>query len=266
MNDQGSHHRRLAFTVPELLAVVAIIAIIMSILLPSMTTARKHTYSAICASNLRQLTTAWRTYASDTRGRFVPSWQSNGGYTIGVGTHWYIVIETYYEKNKDLLLCPSAALKMHPPGPAGNFGTATHAMKVGSPSVHRGITDRDYVSYGLNNWLEDPSIVGTGSAGGRPNDWFIDRLSSAGGFANTPVLGDGVWPDQGWPLASDLKPGSSIDPMAFATSGYMQRFYLDRHMEAVNLSYIDCSVNSVKIKNLWSQKWHRLFVTVAEIP
>ncbi len=59
-------HRR-AFTVPELLAVVAIIMIIISILLPSLVKARKITYIAVCASNQHQIGVAQQNYLIDSR-------------------------------------------------------------------------------------------------------------------------------------------------------------------------------------------------------
>lgn len=59
-------HRR-AFTVPELLAVVAIIMIIISILMPSLVKARRITYIAICASNQHQIGIAQQNYLIDSR-------------------------------------------------------------------------------------------------------------------------------------------------------------------------------------------------------
>lgn len=254
------------FTVPEMLCVVAICVIILATLMPSLNQGRKHAMTAACASNVRQLTMSWRSFAADTGGRFVESWQSNGGTSTGVGTHWYVVLRSYYNRDLNLLLCPSARLRMIGPGNGGNYATSAFAWKVGTPSVHRGITTEDYGSYGLNNWLEDPTVIGTGTGGARPNDWFINRFSAAGGHSDVPVLGDGCWPDQGWPLASDLMPTSTIDPMSTPTAGYMKRFALDRHIESVNLSYLDCSVRTVKVKNLWAHKWHKAFVTKAEMP
>ncbi len=46
---------RRAFTVPELLAVIALIVIIISILLPSVGKGREHGHAAVCKSNLHQL-------------------------------------------------------------------------------------------------------------------------------------------------------------------------------------------------------------------
>ena len=248
-----------------MLAVVAICVIILSMLMPALTQGKKHAMTAACASNQRQLTMAWRTFAADTGGRFVESWQSNGGFATGWGTHWYVSLARYYNRDKAVLLCPSARLRLVAPGNGGNYATAAHAWKV-QPAAHRGASTEDYGSYGLNNWLENPASVGTGAGGSRPNDWFIDRLAAAGGHSGVPVLGDGSWPDQGWPLASDLMPSSTLDPMASPTAGYMKRFCLDRHTEAVNLSFMDCSTRTVKIKNLWSHTWHKTFVTKAELP
>lgn len=58
------------FTVPEVLAVVAIIMIILSILLPSLSRARIITYRTTCAANMRNWGMALRSYANMNRGFF----------------------------------------------------------------------------------------------------------------------------------------------------------------------------------------------------
>ncbi len=59
-----SHRSRRAFTVPEMLAVVAIIVIVLSILLPSMAGARETSKTAQCANNLHQLGLALRQFTA----------------------------------------------------------------------------------------------------------------------------------------------------------------------------------------------------------
>jgi prepilin-type processing-associated H-X9-DG protein len=56
----------------ELLIVVAIVAILLSILLPSVQGARRQARAAVCGSNLRQLAIANNTYATDSAGRYCP--------------------------------------------------------------------------------------------------------------------------------------------------------------------------------------------------
>jgi prepilin-type N-terminal cleavage/methylation domain-containing protein len=60
--------RRRAFTLIEVLVVVAIIALLISILIPSLDRARKVARMVVCQSNLRTLMTAFLTYSSETKG------------------------------------------------------------------------------------------------------------------------------------------------------------------------------------------------------
>ncbi|MEQ9617474.1 MAG: type II secretion system protein [Phycisphaerales bacterium] len=53
------------FTMIELLVTIAVVAILVSILLPALGGARDSARTVRCASNLRQLAIAWRVYAND---------------------------------------------------------------------------------------------------------------------------------------------------------------------------------------------------------
>jgi prepilin-type N-terminal cleavage/methylation domain-containing protein len=59
-----------AFTLIEVLVVVAIIALLVAILLPSLARARDQARTGVCASNLRQLYYGWSMYAQDNDGRY----------------------------------------------------------------------------------------------------------------------------------------------------------------------------------------------------
>lgn len=58
------------FTLLEVLIVVAIIALLAAVLLPSLAAARAQARRGVCASNLKQLHLAWTSYLEVSKGRF----------------------------------------------------------------------------------------------------------------------------------------------------------------------------------------------------
>lgn len=76
-----------AFTLVELLVVIGIIAVLISILLPSLSRARESAKSVTCASNLRQIGAALNIYAAANKGS-LPYGYWSGGSTPSASGDW----------------------------------------------------------------------------------------------------------------------------------------------------------------------------------
>lgn len=144
-----------AFTVPELLAVVAIIMVVMSILLPTMGQGRDIARKAICASNLHQQGLAMINYTINT--------QHYPGHAARMNGHIAAVWPTrirLYGDGVGMFNCPSA-----PPGfqwrvvtgaPGGVYATKEQVSKWGYLLGERllvvGGGSGMPFTYGYNDW------------------------------------------------------------------------------------------------------------------
>src|ERR1700759_3030572 len=72
---QISRKSRAGFSLVELIVVMGIISLLISILLPTLVTARRHAEQANCASNLHQIGMALISYANANQGT-LPAWSA----------------------------------------------------------------------------------------------------------------------------------------------------------------------------------------------
>ena len=85
--------KRVAFTLIELLTVIAIIAILAAILIPAISNVRKSANEANCTSNLRQISAAYLLMIADNKNILIPAIPAEGSGSA-LNTKWY------NEKNK----------------------------------------------------------------------------------------------------------------------------------------------------------------------
>jgi len=278
--------RRKAFTLVELLVVIAVIALLLAILLPALEKAGRQARAAACQVNLRQWDTALATVAEDNEGRFLrddsmrpvamtPLWILSGRCFGDWSDDRLHASSQYHGIRTKGMLCPEATM----PGNGGTGGGAEGGGdgRLGIDYKYEtmgGATARAWVlteispqqgvyciSYGLNGWLfERPGEpldplerLREGMKGPQPPSYtniFLLRRT-----AGVPMLLDCMY-------YSALPTDNDTPPMApdYAANG-MGGFCMDRHSGHINALFLDWSVRRVGLKELWTLKWHENFNT-----
>jgi prepilin-type N-terminal cleavage/methylation domain-containing protein len=105
-----------AFTLAELLVVMAIIAILAALLLPTLATSKEQGKRTNCRSNLHQLVLALQMYAGDNKDNLLPGTCDDGlDYPPVISDNSWLLI-THYSDNPLIIGCPGLPAPFVPGG------------------------------------------------------------------------------------------------------------------------------------------------------
>lgn len=225
-------HRRYsrAFSLVELLIVIAIIAIVAAVLLPVLAAAQAKGRQTACLNNLRQLVSCWLVYADDNGSKFADNLPLV--YLPSVSNNWALGNMKIPNESTNAGLLRRGELFP--------YTTQTSLYKCPSDPSFTGTTPR-VRSYSMNSWIGNQymlqgitgnaDVVGVNNFGretGYPN-FVIENQVRLLGASSLWVIGDedqASIDDPWWLVTMD-------DSQPFAS------FPASRHTRGYNLSFAD---------------------------
>ncbi len=223
MHTQTPCHRKRGFTLIELLVVVAIIALLIAILLPSLSRAREQAYQVKCAANLNQIFKGMYYYAEDKKNGngYLPqlSFQS----TLDLinkanwkGSIWCYQILPYVEVKRSkagskqgFYRCPAEE------NPRYYYIENERDKKlIGTEIVDDPIGEKAATDFGwregeigssklLEEWVEPVSFTGSCDSNMKNNMWYFVVAGAAAPDIETPRRLDSLDKPYCWPLLAE---------------------------------------------------------------
>jgi hypothetical protein len=221
----------------------------MSILMPALSRAKAQAQAVVCSSNLHQWALAFKMFTDDNGGQFTSSF------------YWMLYMKSYVKRQEtqsDLLVCaPGEEPEDEQLAKTKKIffcPTATKTLAQGgrSPFVaweHEEDGDITRGSFGLNQWV----TLNTG--GGR--SWeLLWKSPNVAGAMYVPMFMDCTQYYNVCPYFSDTPPAYEGEPSS-GNDDEMRRVCINRHNMAIDIAFLDFSVQRTKLNKLWDLHWHR---------
>ncbi len=238
--------QRKGFTLIELLVVISIIALLMSIMMPALSRVKEEALKISCMSRLRQWAVPVQMYTSENNGKFSDATSSaiSGGQNFGA---YQIIYRDFWQENPEVLICPEATKTLEEG--VTDYGCVLNlnpTVRDEYTSIHKDF----YHSYGYNNFCYNPSH------GGNMLKGKVWRTIEQRSPEEIPIYGCNRQ-QAAKPQAGDAPPDYSGQPSSGNWADEMRRYCVDRHNKKINLLFLDFTVRTVTLKQLWRLKWHK---------
>ena len=236
--------RRSAFTLVELLSVIAIIGVLAAILIPTVGRMRKSAHAATCTTGLRQVGAAVLLFAGEHKGR-VPTPNSS---LSGVG-HWHVQIAPYFgvefaaetDPNKmkavkvgqpaGCPLAPHYASGSDVQGIGASYGWTAVPIVYGMPELQRGVYLNQVPNPGRTIMIGER--WGKNAAGGRDTNWQVEPP-----YVTTPLNTD------------ETDAGGAVGAVRISHGGRTNFLFFDGHVAAF-VPADTYQASNLGIRNLW---------------
>jgi len=222
------------FTLIELLVVVAVIAILMSILMPALRRARIVARRVVCGTNLRQIAFACNLYVDEHDGYFLQAGGSVafyfGGWAGKIG-HIPRPLNKYFDLPADLTDANEPKIFCCPGDRGGRPG----------PWLY----EKVYTASG-NSYMTNPCLIGSGSIPETPDTLLplrqelnkqLDNLHISRVQSPSVLLLVG---DYGW--------YNQMNPQPFPDPEWKRLVEWHGREDSHNLAYLDCHVKFLKLR------------------
>jgi prepilin-type N-terminal cleavage/methylation domain-containing protein/prepilin-type processing-associated H-X9-DG protein len=250
--------RNKAFTLIELLVVISIVALLVSILLPSLQRVRRQARAVACQAKLHQWGLFFSTNAAENQG-FLRLFDGPAD-DLDSGSLLLTALQGRLAERKDLLVCPMATRRKSFPEIDPGFASNGIASALGEAffewSHARLRADSGFDlwvgSYGMNIQVLWEHERGPSGPEGEKSEWGWGQ-TDVRRTANIPIFMDCAG-GQVDAINEDEKP-----PPYEACFDYQYSRLsfpaLNRHDATVNCLFLDWSVRKVGMKELWTLEW-----------